>query len=49
MFKSSKPLKKGLSEMEGIAFVSKGAVNQVDWREAMLADLLVKDRATSKW
>jgi hypothetical protein len=28
--------------MEGIAFVSEGAANQVDWRAGMVADLIAK-------
>ena len=37
--KSSQP---GRSEMAGIDFVLEGATNQVDWREGMLAYLIVK-------
>jgi hypothetical protein len=37
-----KSSKKGPSEMAGIAFVSEGATNQVDWRAAMVADLIAK-------
>jgi hypothetical protein len=34
--------KKGLSEMEGISFVSEGAAEQVDWRASMVANLKAK-------
>jgi hypothetical protein len=37
-----KSSKMGLSEMEGIAFVSEGETNQVDWRATMVADLVAK-------
>jgi hypothetical protein len=37
-----KSSKKGPSEMEGIVFISKGATNRVDWRAAMVADLIAK-------
>jgi hypothetical protein len=30
------------SEMAGIAFMSEGAANQVDWRAAMVADRIAK-------
>jgi len=42
MFKGSKSSKKGPSEMAGIAFVSEGASNKVDWRATMVADLTAK-------
>ena len=32
----------GSCEMVGIAFVSEGATNQVDWRATMVADLVAK-------
>jgi hypothetical protein len=34
------------SEMVGIAYVSKGASNQVDWRESMVTDLVAKTEQT---
>jgi hypothetical protein len=37
-----KSSKMGPSEMAGIAFVSKGPTNHVDWRAAMVADLVAK-------
>jgi hypothetical protein len=42
MFKGNKSSKKGLNEMAGIAFISEGATNQVDWRAAMVADMIAK-------
>jgi hypothetical protein len=38
----NKSSKTGPSEMAGIAFVSEGATNQVDWRATMVADLIAK-------
>jgi len=43
MFKG-KSSKKSLSEMAGIAFFSKGAANQVDWRASMVADMIAKTK-----
>jgi hypothetical protein len=37
-----KSSKMGPSEMAGIDFCSEGETNQVDWRETMVADLVVK-------
>jgi hypothetical protein len=37
-----KSSKQGPSEMAGIAFVSKRAMNQVDWRAGMIANLIAK-------
>jgi hypothetical protein len=37
-----KSSKTGPSKMAGIDFVSEGATNQVDWRAAMVADLIAK-------
>jgi hypothetical protein len=37
-----KSSKTGLSEMAGIAFVSEGATNQVDWRATVVANLKAK-------
>jgi hypothetical protein len=37
-----KSSKMGPSEMAGIAFVSEGATNQVDWRATMVSDLTRK-------
>jgi hypothetical protein len=37
-----KSSKMGPSEMAMIAFISKGAANQVDWRAAMVANLTTK-------
>ena len=37
-----KSSKTSLSEMVGIAFVSEGATNQVDWRAVMVADVIMK-------
>jgi hypothetical protein len=39
-----KSSKKAPSEMAGIAFVSEGAANQVDWRAAMVADPIAKTK-----
>jgi hypothetical protein len=39
-----KSLKKGPSEMAGIAFVSEGVANQVDCRATMVADLTTKTK-----
>jgi hypothetical protein len=47
MFKGNKSSKKGLNEMAGIAFVSEGATNQVDWRVAMVADMIAKTEPPS--
>jgi hypothetical protein len=37
-----KSSQKGPSKMAGITFVSEGVSNQVDWREGMVVDLIVK-------
>jgi hypothetical protein len=42
MFKGNKSSKKGPNEMAGIAFCSEGAVDQVDWRATMVADMIAK-------
>jgi hypothetical protein len=44
MFKGSKSSKKGSNEMAGIAFDSEGAVDQVDWRASMVADMVAKTK-----
>jgi hypothetical protein len=36
----------GLSEMVGIASISKGASNQVDWRDSMVAYLVAETKLT---
>jgi hypothetical protein len=41
MFKG-KSSKKGPNEMVGIAFVSKRAANQVDWKASMVVDIIAK-------
>jgi hypothetical protein len=46
MFKGSKSSKKGPKEMAGIAFASEGATNQVDWRAAMVANMITKKEPT---
>jgi hypothetical protein len=43
MFKA-KSSKKGPSEMAGIDFVSEGAIDQVDWRAAIIADMVAKTK-----
>jgi hypothetical protein len=35
-----KSSKMGPSEMAGITFMSKGATNQMDWREGMVVDMI---------
>jgi hypothetical protein len=42
MFKGKKSYKKGLNEMVGINLCSKGEFDQVDWRESIVVDMIVK-------
>jgi len=42
MFRGSESSETGQSEMAGIASVSEGATNQVDWRAGMVADMVEK-------
>jgi hypothetical protein len=46
MIRGSESSETGQSMMAGIAFVSEGATNQVDWRAGMVADLVAKIEPT---
>jgi hypothetical protein len=46
MFRGSESSETGHTIMEGIASVSEGATNQVDWRAGMVADLVAKIEPT---